>query len=433
MARINVLTSAALVLALLVGTHGAFVSQQFVNPFTSRPALFSNRVASPYLTTGAHATVQNPIGLTSRATTVTVTRRGDSGSLAGATDFITSAYSYKSKNVVSAVRDSGGRTKLISWRVGDGGAITRVADSGPTGDVASVIDIAIVGDDIVTAISDPKANIGLTLISYRETGSGANGITRRGSSGTQAGYTEMFNIVNIAPNMFVTPCRTTPGDLKLITWRLNADGSFTRLADSGSAAGFVYEIDSASLEYPYQNMVMTTVRDGGGNIKLLLWHCNSDTGAITRVADSGSQAGSSRLIRSAVLDGRVYTSLKSGGDYLMVITWDVIWSGSAFSIKRVGDSGSQAGFIDDNSLVASYNSDSGVGLTSSVRTAEGTLKLITWSVASSGAITRTGDSGSQAGTASFIQTDYILNAAAPIVTTCRTAENTLKLISWNLS
>lgn len=144
-------------------------------------------------------------------------------------------------------------------------AVTRVDYNCLSGDEATLIDISIVGDDIPMNILDLNTNKVLRLIIYGKAGSSANSITHRGASGSTTAYMDRLNVAKIAPTTFFTHCRTTPGDLKLITWRLNSDGSFFRFADSGSATGLLYEINSGALDYPHRNFVMTTVRDGRGN------------------------------------------------------------------------------------------------------------------------------------------------------------------------
>jgi Metallo-peptidase family M12B Reprolysin-like len=155
-----------------------------------------------------------------------------------------------------------------------------------------------------------------------------------------------------------------------------------------------------------------------------VWRVSSN-GGLARLGDSGSLAGEATLIRSA-LDprGRVVTAVRDGSGDLKLITWGVSSNGA--TVQRLGDSGSAAGGIGGNSLASLPD-----GVVSAVRTDSGTLKLIAWTVNASGSLTRRSDSGSQAGEASSI--NLISNIGVnglTMVTPVRTGSGTLKLIGW---
>ena len=91
------------------------------------------------------------------------------------------------------------------------------------------------------------------------------------------------------------------------------------------------------------------------------------------------------------------------------------------------DTTRKAGTIGDNALMSRAP-----GVISAVRTADGNLKLIAWAVSAAGAISRAGDSYNLAGTASLITLcQDALSGDAPIVTAVRTADNNLRVITWD--
>lgn len=348
-----------------------------------------------------------------------IMRKGDSGNQAGTASEIATAYDYGKRRIVTAVRTAENRLKLISWRVNNNGSVTRTGDSGNQAGVTSRIDLA---PGLVSASRTTDGK--LKLISWEINTDGD--IVRRGDSGNQAGNASIIKVMQIHAGVYVTAVRTTSGNLKLITWRLNDNGSLTRLQDSGNAAGAVSEIALSGLSYQGQRHVVTAVRDSGGNLKLIVWQVNPD-GSITRRGDSGNQAGRALLIRAANSSGYIVTSVHTTDGNLKLITWEPKLQGGRLNLVRVADSGNQAGVIGDNSLIQRPG-----GVTSAVQTQAGTLKLISWRISSSGAITRLGDSGNQAGTAASINlTSSPSTANAPVVTSVRTAENRLKLISWD--
>jgi len=223
--------------------------------------------------------------------------------------------------------------------------------------------------------------------------------------------------------MFVTACRSGSGSLLLISWQLNADGSFTRLSDSGSAAGEVGEISLLRLPAAGSGQrIVTSVRDGGGNLKLMVWRVSS-TGVFTRTGDSADQAGAATMIRSALdPSGRVVTAVRDGSGNLKVIVWGISANGS--TLQRLGDG--SAGAVGGNSLATLSD-----GVVSAVRTAAGTLRLIAWTIRPDGSVERRADSGDQAGTASLIALLPVPGVnGLSMVTPVRTASNTLKIIGW---
>jgi len=342
-------------------------------------------------------------------------RRGDSGSQAGFVSEI-AAVKHRSQQVVNAVRTQAGTLKLIAWRVNANGSVTRTGDSGSQAGAASSISIARNpgSSRYVTAVR--TASGALKLISWDVNATGSS-IARRGDSGNQAGAASLIKIVAVRQNRFVTACRTSNGSLKVIGWRLNANGSLTRLADA--AAGSVSDIAASLVS---GSRVVTAVRTSNGSLKLITWRITD--GSITRRGDSGSQAGNARNITMTVDgSGRPVTAVRTSAGDLKLITWRVNASGS---ITRLGDSDGLAG--------ATRGHDIGRApagrLVTAVRTSGGNLKVILWSANAAGTVSRIGDSDDLAGNATLITLNEPLSGGSPIVTSCRTTSNSLKLITW---
>jgi len=344
-------------------------------------------------------------------------RRGDSGSQAGFVGEIASI-KHQTQQVITAVRTQASNLKLIAWRVNSAGSITRTGDSGNQAGKASWISIAKNPTDsrYVTAVRTGSGN--LKLISWNVNSTGTS-ITRLGDSGNQAGKASMIKIDAVNNNRFVTAVRTGSNELKLIGWRLEANGSLVRLADSGNAAGIVRDISMVLIS---NGRVITAVRTDGGYLKNITWQITDS--AITRLGDSGNQAGSARNI-CITIDGfdNAVTAVKQANNTLKLITWRINQSGS---VQRLGDSDALAGITKGHDIsVASGN------IVTAVRTAAGNLKIIVWATDVNGQVTRIGDSDNLAGTASMIKLNEELSGNAPIVTSVRTESSTLKLISWN--
>ena len=159
-----------------------------------------------------------------------------------------------------------------------------------------------------------------------------------------------------------------------------------------------------------------------GRLLLITWGVSD--AAITRLADSGNQAGSARFIRATVDTFRhVVTAVQAADGGLLLITWLV---NAAGNIQRLGDSGALAGETGGHDIsMAAGNVATGV------LTGDANLKVILWKTAANGSVSRLGDSGNLAGSASLITQCEELTGAPPIVTSVRTSTSSLKLISWS--
>ena len=270
---------------------------------------------------------------------------------------------------------------------------------------------------VITAVR--AQNGSLKLIAWNVAAGGS--ITRTGDSGDQAATATSIDIArNGTAARFVTACRNGSNRLFLISWDVNASGStITRLADSGTLAGTASMIKIVNAG---NNRFVTACRAGNGSVLLIVWQIGNN-GAITRLADSGSQAGTILDVALVALSSnRVLTAVRAANGDLKLISWSI----SNTTITRLADSGTQAG---NARLVEATITQSGQVITA-VKAANNSLKLISWSVGSSGQITRLNDSGDLAG-----ETDShdVSMAGGRIVTGVRTGSGNLKVILWQVA
>jgi hypothetical protein len=218
-----------------------------------------------------------------------------------------------------------------------------------------------------------------------------------------------------AQTNLVTAVRDGGGNLKLISWTDKG----IRLNAQGVSAGAVSLISSVRLG-PSEQMV-TAVRDGNGNLKLIAWKVPSNgqierrqsgqAGAVTRIAACSNPAGD-----------RVITAVRDGGGNLKVIAWAVTPDGV---ISRLPGEGT-AGAVD--TISATFVGSSGTLLTTAVRDGRGNLKIISWRLAPSGQVTQLDEAS--AGAVSEISA--IALAATRLVTAVRDGGGNLKVIAWNV-
>ena len=247
---------------------------------------------------------------------------------------------------------------------------------------------------------------------------------RRNDSADLAGeVSEIASVRGSQSGRIITAVRSGSGALKLISWQAGASGPISRLADSGNQAG-----DATNIDIARGSRVVTSCRTASGDLKLISWDVAAN-GTITRRGDSGAQAGTATSIKILAVSNTLFvTACRAGSGNLVLISWRLNANGS---LTRLADSGTAAGAIGEVSLLKLPLSGATERIVTSVRDGDGDLKLIVWRVSLGGAFTRLGDSGSLAGEASLIRS--ALDPVGRVVTSVRDGSGDLKLIVWGIS
>jgi hypothetical protein len=179
--------------------------------------------------------------------------------------------------------------------------------------------------------------------------------------------------------LVATSVQAANGHAKAIAWQVTIpDGTITRSGDSdrhipiGDATEIASAVQSASALDPTEHLVVSC-RSGSGNLKLIVLEI-SDTGDdVNRVADSGNQAGEISLNALVARPGGVLSAVRDGADDLKLINWRIEPDGS---IDRAGDSSDQAGAVGIISLGTSSHPNA--SLATAVQRGNGDLALISW-------------------------------------------------------
>jgi Matrixin/Putative peptidoglycan binding domain len=309
-----------------------------------------------------------------------ITHTGERDSVSDAATFIDIARITDSR-FVTACRSSSSRLFLISWEVnGSGTAIRRLKDSGDKAGNASMIRIAPLGDNrFVTACRDGSGD--LLLIGWQLNND--DSLTRlKDSSDEPRGAVQDIALVTLPNNQFVTAVRAGDGHLLLISWdwqpptHPHLASGIRRQRDSDTLAGSASMIRATVDTFGH---VVTAVRAGNGNLLLITWAVDATTGRIQRLGDSaegdsGDLAGETLGHDIALATGHVVTGVRTGNGNLKVILWNTARDGS---ISRVGDSS----FLGDSaSLITQCEELTGAPpIITSVRNSASSLKLISWS------------------------------------------------------
>jgi hypothetical protein len=301
---------------------------------------------------------------------------------------------FSSTEVLTAMQNGSGNLELIGWTYKDG-TLTRAPVS-PTAGTAKEVALALLNRRAVTAVRSGSNN--LLLISW-DAPAGLQSITRlQPDRAGQAGEASNIAITAINSTTLVTALRDGSGDLLLICWAVNADGSFTRLGDSNPAdkpkqAGSVSLVTITAVG---NNTVVTAVRNGSGDLELIAWRISEDGKTIHRLNPVGATAGTVGEIALTAFheagtgQATVITAVQSGAGDLLLIAWK--FDGMGF--QRLGDTSTLP--ANQRPGTASRISISPAGnapntFLATMRRGSGDLELIAFTLGRNGAWTREGD------------------------------------------
>ena len=155
------------------------------------------------------------------------------------------------------------------------------------------------------------------------------------TAGPRRAQSSWVTITIIDASNLITAVRNGSGNLELIGWGVASNGAITRWADSGSQAGAVTEI--ALTPIPGTNPtsdVLTSVVDGAGNLKLIAWRPSPSARTIERLFDREANAASALALCSTTTASgtKLITSQRTGSGTLELSAYGVFSDdlGSAF-------------------------------------------------------------------------------------------------------
>ena len=315
-----------------------------------------------------------------------ITRLHDSGDQAGSASVAALALAAGPLNasVASAVRTADGSLKLIGWTVDtSSGKVTRLGNDGVV--VGPAREIAMTGSPLgdgrfIVAIRNGNGKLALTTWEIDK-----DGYLKRFDEANTSTTVESIAMCGGRNGKFYTASRDGAGSLVLIAWKLDANGTLARLGDSGNQADGVSLVDVVRL--PDDNgfngdrdSVVTAVRDSHGNLKLIAWKVSANGETVTRISFQASEAGEVTHLscgvfqHSAAADsdlGSVVTTVRLPDNRSRLIAWKVDAGGS---VARSETFSEHTGAVSGVSGMTRLGNDM---FLFSVRDAEGRMKLVT--------------------------------------------------------
>jgi len=282
-----------------------------------------------------------------------------------------------SDQAIVALRNGSGKLELIGWQLAARDfAVTRVADTASHPIDAQEVALALIGQRAVTAI---RSGSGRLRLDSWDLSADLSSINWSHETGTAAGDADLITATVLEPDLVVTAVRNASGNLLLIVWRLESDGTLSRLNHENAQAGEIDEIGLVTLD---TSNVITAVRNGSGHLQVIGWHIDTN-GTVTRWVTDGHAGDVSALAVTALgVTGPtpdIVTAVRDGSDQLLLIVWRV--SVDDRTVTRLTDSGDQGHDGDASQLslcvVQSPPSGRQIILTAQ-RRESGNLKLASW-------------------------------------------------------
>jgi hypothetical protein len=204
---------------------------------------------------------------------VSIERLGEAS--AGSVSAIAISRARNFNGVYTAVRDGAEQLQVIPWKLAsDGNSFARGAD-GSAGRIGTAIDVEPLAQGVATAVRDDEGN--LRLITWSSNTAGDIGARRDTAVAGNISEVTLLGSPHASSNL-TSVVRDSEGELLLIGWRIDANGSNVRRLGS-SKAGAASKVAASSVSRSYvgndpRDMILTTLKDASGNLKLITWDTN---------------------------------------------------------------------------------------------------------------------------------------------------------------
>jgi hypothetical protein len=226
--------------------------------------------------------------------------------------------------VITAVRSSTGRLKLIAWDCSDD-EIARLGDSGNDGPEIDMLALAhgAPGQVLTATRSSSTAKLELRLWSVAN---GGATIDQVGSKVNTQAKVDSLDVLSVDPGELVTAILASGCKrLKLTAWRIDGDQIIVG-GDSGVRGRQVDDIGDVALTDIGSGLFATAERErDSGELRVSAWCVENGGHSITCLGDSGNQAGGvDRVSACSPSTGMFITATRSdSSEQVKLISWEI--------------------------------------------------------------------------------------------------------------
>ncbi len=205
--------------------------------------------------------------------TASVVRLGEAST--GAVSQIALSRAKNFNGVYAAVRDSNANLKVVPFKISTNGQTVTRGKSGTAGAIQGYLSVAPLAQGVAAGVRDSNGK--LTMITWSSGSNGDIGARRSTYRGGDVGEIKLLTSPHGGSNL-TSVVRDSQGKMKLIGWKVNSNGTnLRRVGSSGTGAASKISADVHSRSYPGndpRDMILTLVRDSGGDFKLISWDTN---------------------------------------------------------------------------------------------------------------------------------------------------------------
>jgi len=292
---------------------------------------------------------------------------------AGEADHI-AVQTFSPREVLTALRNGSGDLELIMWYADSlGGTLARGPDSGTQAGTIDEVALTLLGRRAITAVRNGSGD--LLVIPWKLETDGT--LVRSEYVDAQAGEASQIAIAPVTDTMVVTAVRSGSGRLLLIPWCLDPNDKVLRLNHENPQGNPVSVVTIA----PFDDAnVLTAVRNGSDQLELTGWRISADGDVVSRwpIHPTEGLGGDVSEIALAALPGSgpirdVVTAVRNGSGNLQVIVWRM--NLVDLSITRIAES--EAGEASEIAICSTVTSPSGRStILVSMRNGDGNLEII---------------------------------------------------------
>lgn len=327
----------------------------------------------------------------------------------------------------TAVRDGAGELKVIIWAVSAGGQKISRLGTGEAGKVSGVSVCSLGLNMLATPVINSSGILQVIIWKVNILGNPQ----RLGDATRPGGITDVA-AAYITRNHLVTASRLINGDLRLDVWYTPADGSISHQtsASAGNVNSGIPNISSPRLAICEigDACAATSVRDGSGKLKTILWRYDAGNKKLLRVGHSDlAQAPVGAIAACSPGRENAVAAYQNKSGNLALLGHRFPEDGAAI----LPGGGAEAGSIDISSSIPIAICRLGSEMVvTGVRAGVGKLKLILWQVPPQvQGLGRLDDFTSQD---SYSRLAMVQTGIRQLVTAIRDSAGKLKITAWQI-